>query len=115
MRLLLDRNMDARLGPLLAADVHDVAIVGIDVPAAAPDEAIVQVALLEHRIILTEDLGFGERIVRHGRPNPGVVLYRLKNVTLDERLTLTRRALLAAPQLRGRLIVVSSSGVRVRG
>jgi predicted nuclease of predicted toxin-antitoxin system len=114
VRLLLDHNLDVRLAPLLTREGHDVAIVGIDLPAATRDESIIEFALAEQRIILTEDLGFGERVVRHRSPNPGIVLYRLKDASLHERFALTTRALLAVPQLSGRLVVISSSGIRVR-
>lgn len=89
MRFPLDRNLDVRLGSLLVAEWHDDSIVGIDAPATTPDDTILQIALAERRNILTENRGFGERVIRHRSPNPGIILYRPKNASLQERFSLT--------------------------
>ena len=58
-RLLLDENVDARLGALLRERGHDVQAISVDHPAALRDQDVLAIALNERRILVTGDQDFG--------------------------------------------------------
>jgi predicted nuclease of predicted toxin-antitoxin system len=114
MRFLLDENADARLAGHLRGRGHDVTAVARDYPHALPDADVLALAVAEGRVLVTNDLDFGELIVRRRLPHAGVVLLRLRATDLA---TLTARldaALAAAALTAGRFVVVTEDAVRVR-
>ncbi len=87
MRFLLDEGLPYRLAAHLHALGHDVTAVGHDYPFSLADRAILDIATVERRIILTNDKDFGDLIFRDQLRHDGVILFRLGYVTLDERIT----------------------------
>ena len=47
-----------------------------EVAAGAPDDQVLERALNEKRVLVTEDRDFGELVYARGRPSTGVILVR---------------------------------------
>jgi|SRR2546426_4595879 len=75
MQFLADESCDFSVVRALRAAGHDVAAVA-EIAPRADDAAVVQMALSESRVLLTEDRDFGRLVYAEGRPSSGVVLIR---------------------------------------
>jgi predicted nuclease of predicted toxin-antitoxin system len=79
MRWLADECVSARLVELLRAAGHDVAYV-IEESPSTHDADVLEWALRDGRLVLTEDKDFGELIFgATAQPSFGVVLLRIPN------------------------------------
>jgi predicted nuclease of predicted toxin-antitoxin system len=83
MRILADENCDMLLVGRLRAAGHDVARV-VDQASGASDEAVLELAAAQDRILLTHDLDFG-LLSRSQQLPPSVVLIRLDPLTTQTR------------------------------
>jgi predicted nuclease of predicted toxin-antitoxin system len=76
MRLLVDENFPRAVIAALRGHGHDVASVW-EQARGAPDEAVLELAQKEYRIVVTFDKDFGELAYRRGLPAAcGIVLLR---------------------------------------
>src|SRR5438309_7618457 len=75
MRFLADESCDAIFVRVLRDAGHDVTAVA-DMAAAASDTVVIDLAMRESRILLTEDKDFGQLVYASGSPNRGVILLR---------------------------------------
>ncbi len=75
MRFLADESCDFRVVRALRAAGHDVTAV-IEATPGADDTVVIDIALREQRIFLTEDPDFGQLVYAAGRPTAGVILLR---------------------------------------
>jgi predicted nuclease of predicted toxin-antitoxin system len=69
-------------GPIIRAlreAGHDVVAI-VEVAKGATDEAVLDRALNEKRVLITEDRDFGELVYAHGRPSTGVILVRFQSL-----------------------------------
>ena len=72
-------------------------------------------ALSQDRVILTNDKDFGEIIFRGRRPHRGVVLFRLADQRVENRIAMTRMVVTEYGDLvTGAFTVVTERGVRIR-
>lgn len=83
MRISADENCDMLLVGRLRAAGHDVARV-VDQASGASDEAVLELAAAQDRILLTHDLDFG-LLSRSQQLPPSVVLIRLDPLTTQTR------------------------------
>jgi predicted nuclease of predicted toxin-antitoxin system len=77
MRFLLDQSTDARLTQFLREQGHDATRIGWGYPVGLADRAVLQLALTEQRILITDDRDFGELVFRLRQPHAGVIYLRL--------------------------------------
>ena len=77
LAFLADEDFPGPVYRALRAEGFDV-VRAQDIAIGRPDEEVLAHATAEKRVLLTRDLGFGERIVRDGLPARGVVLVRLR-------------------------------------
>ena len=82
MRFLVDECTGPVLAAWLRDQNHDVFSV-FDEARGMDDNDMIQKALEEHWILITNDKDFGNKVYRDGRLHQGVILLRLK----DERST----------------------------
>jgi predicted nuclease of predicted toxin-antitoxin system len=75
MRFLADESCDFRVVRALRAAGHNVTAV-IEVTPGAEDDAVMELAMREARIFLTEDRDFGRLVYAAARPPVGVILLR---------------------------------------
>jgi predicted nuclease of predicted toxin-antitoxin system len=75
MRFLADESCDFCVARALRDAGHDVVAV-IDVARGAEDSAVIDIAIRQQRIFVTEDRDFGQLLYAAGRPACGVILLR---------------------------------------
>lgn len=87
----------------------------IDLPPALPDDAVLAVARDEDRIVLTNDLDFGELVYRRALSSAGIILLRFRARSSAELVTLfTTYWPEIAPRAPGHFIVASNTRLRIR-
>lgn len=79
MRFLADESCDFRVVRALRAAGHDVMAV-VEVAPGAEDDAVIELAVREDRIFITEDRDFGQLIYAAAQPAPGVILVRFSSI-----------------------------------
>ena len=75
MRFLADEGCDFILVRTLRAAGHDVLAVS-EITFRAEDSEVIDLALREKRILLTEDKDFGQLVYAHGQKTLGVIFLR---------------------------------------
>ena len=75
MRFLADESCDHAVVRALRAAGFDVLAVA-DVTPRATDEAVIELAARDGRVLLTEDKDFGQLVYADARPSAGVILVR---------------------------------------
>src|SRR5690242_12920851 len=76
MRLLANENFPRAAVEALRADGHDVAWIRTDAPGIS-DDAVLDLARGEGRVLLTFDKDFGELVLKRGaRASHGIILFR---------------------------------------
>ena len=78
MRFLVDESTGAAVAEFLRGQGHDVVAVAEITPQAI-DQDILQSALADQRIVITNDKDFGDLVFRSGLAHAGVVLLRLRD------------------------------------
>ncbi len=117
MKLLLDENIEARLGPYLVSLGHDVRTVARDYAASLSDQEVLGLASTGGRVLVTSDVGdFGDLIFRQRQPHAGVILLRLGNIAWQDKANLLSPVLErhAADLEAGHFLVVEPDRTRVR-
>ena len=90
MRFLCDMGVSQRIVEWLRANGHDVVHLRDEGLHRLPDAAIFHKAFVEHRVVLTFDLDFGEILSASAGKLVSVILFRLHNTRAQhvlERLT----------------------------
>ncbi len=114
MRLLADENVSRPLIERLVAAGFDVAWVGT-ANSGASDEQVMEIALRESRILITEDRDFGEMIVRKRIEAPGVVLLELDRLSVTAEAEFAVRVIAKnAERLAGAFVVIEPGRIRIR-
>ena len=75
MRFLADESCDFAVVRALRAAGHDVVAIA-EVTPRAEDDAVIDLAVREERLLLTEDKDFGQLVYARGRRTAGVLLLR---------------------------------------
>ncbi len=116
MRFLLDMGISpVSAAFLLSRGVDAVHLAERALPCLS-DSAILDLARVEHRILVTHDLDFGELVAAAGTELPSVVTFRLRNMHPDHvnryllEILTHHQALLE----RGALMTVTEAHIRVR-
>jgi predicted nuclease of predicted toxin-antitoxin system len=94
VRLLADEGVDALTVARLRGDGHDVTYVAELAPGIT-DDAGLELANADDRVLLTTDKDFGELVFRLGRLPLGVLLLRLAGLEADARAEIVSRAVAA--------------------
>lgn len=115
IRVLVDESVEQSIIELLRS-------IGIDVLAASEwfpsvtDDVVLARAVIENRIILTNDKDFGYMIYRQKRKHKGVILLRFITQKTVEKVTYLKTVLSEFPlqMFRNKFGVISEKGVRIR-
>jgi predicted nuclease of predicted toxin-antitoxin system len=99
MNFLADESCSGSVVRALRDADHDVLAIAETAPGST-DEYVLERALNENRILLTEDLDFGNLVYAHGRRSAGVMLLRFDSHT---RLTKPPTVVEAVAKLGSRL------------
>ncbi|RMF27800.1 MAG: hypothetical protein D6759_17005 [Chloroflexi bacterium] len=113
MKFLVDECTGPAVARWLRTRQHDVFSV-YEEARGLSDERILQKAVEEHRILITNDKDFGEMIFREGKPHYGVVLLRLEDERASNKIRVLESLLdQFADQIAGNFIVVTETTVRI--
>ncbi|HXH15531.1 MAG TPA: DUF5615 family PIN-like protein [Sphingomonas sp.] len=74
MKLLLDVHIGTRLARMLTDAGHDVLRAAL-VHATAPDRELLELAVIERRIIITQDSDFSDLVYAWAAPPPPAIVY----------------------------------------
>ena len=113
MRFLADEGCDFAVVRALRATGHDVMAI-LEVSSQAEDDAIIDLAVHEQRILLTEDKDFGQLVYASARTTGGVILIRFPG---NARATLPKAVMdlveEKGEQLIGCFVVVQPGRIRI--
>lgn len=114
MRFLADENIHGGIIQWLRSQGHD-ALWATETLQGVDDDVLLQIAQQQERLLLTADLDFGELVFRERLTSHGVVLLRLEDLVVQERLARLHAvwAILEVHAL-GQFIVITEERVRVR-
>ncbi|WP_420147752.1 DUF5615 family PIN-like protein [Spirosoma sp.] len=113
MRFLADENFPITAFRILLETGYDIKHVAFEMPSVK-DTDVTDFAITENRIILTFDGDYGTLIFKFGYCPPGVVYFRLQNITPDEPAHIVMNFLKQAYPLEHMLTVVESDKIRQR-
>lgn len=113
MKFLLDESAEYRIAAFLRELGHDVTAIAHDYPASLTDHAVLVIAADEGRIVITNDLDFGDLVFRGERPHRGVILFRLPSGNTAEKIKALGDALLSHADQFDNFVVIDDHGVRV--
>ena len=114
MKFLVDECTGTSVVDCLRDEGHDVVAVA-EVMPQADDEQILERAVLEARILVTNDKDFGEMIYRSGQAHRGVVLLRLRDERSENKVWITKIVLARmGERLQNHYVVATEVGIRVR-
>jgi predicted nuclease of predicted toxin-antitoxin system len=116
MRLLADAHVSSRTVEFLRTLGHDVQRVVDVLPPASADEAIVELAASDSRIILTQDLDFSAIIALRGESFPSLISLRLSSSRVEHVNGVLERILpqVEAAVVAGSIVTVEDQRIRVR-
>ncbi|MEM7808057.1 MAG: DUF5615 family PIN-like protein [Planctomycetota bacterium] len=110
----MDENLPRTFSDWIVELGFDVVHGGESMPGA-DDDAVAAFCEEEQRVLLTEDLGFGERVVRGGFRPAGVILLRLDKLAAADKLArVIERWPEVQPRLSTQLVTIGESSVRFR-
>lgn len=116
MKFLLDQGLPRSTALLLRKNNVDVLHVGELGLASASDAKILELGLLEHRVVVTLDADFHALLALSGSSEPSVIRIRIEGLRADEHALLVAQVLSAchADLARGSMVTVTEKGIRVR-
>ena len=114
MRFIVDESTGAAVVEHLRSLGHDVFAVS-EIMRQAADPDILDLALNEGRILITNDKDFGELVYRSGQPHHGVLLLRLHNESSANRVRVVKSVLENyTDRLAGHFVVATETNVHIR-
>ena len=112
MRFLVDECTGPAVARWLKARHHEVFSV-YESARGLSDDAVIEKASVEDRVLITNDNDFGEKVYKERRPHKGVVLLRLDDERASNKIETLRRLLDEySEQLPDRFVVVTESRIR---
>ena len=114
MKFLLDVCASSRSLHAMLIDLgHDV-LLAVDIDPRSSDEALLDVALQEGRILVTEDKDFGELVFVRRLPHPSIV--RFIEMTVEDQMEAMRELIdhYSVEMQNGALLIVSKGRIRIR-
>ena len=112
MRFIVDECTGPKVARWLREQGHEVFSV-YDEARGIEDEIIIQKAVAENWILITNDKDFGEKVYKERRPHRGVVFLRLEDERAGNKIETLRQLLEAyADRLSDNFVVVTESRVR---
>jgi predicted nuclease of predicted toxin-antitoxin system len=114
MKFLADEGVDSSIVTGLRDLNFDVFYV-IEEVRSLDDEALLDIALKDERILITRDKDFGELVFRLHKAHSGVILIRLEGHTTEERGEIVCHMIQQyADQLPNAFTVIQKAIVRIR-
>ena len=113
MRFVADESCPGPVVRELIEVGHDVVVIA-QVSQGATDEEVLDRALKDNRVLITEDRDFGELVYAQRRSSAGVILLRFHNsVRRTKAATVVQAVSEMGPRLQGAFTVVEPGRVRI--
>ena len=113
MNFLADENCAGPVIRALRNAGHDVIAIA-EVAAGATDQQVLDRALNENRVLITEDRDFGNLVYAQSRPSAGVILLRFPaNTRQAKPATLVEAVAAVGSRLQNSFTVVEPGRVRI--
>lgn len=114
MKFLVDESTGIKISHFLSKLGYD-SISVTEKYLGSSDRSILKIAEVEKRIIITNDKDFGDLIFYHQLNSHGVVLLRLANESVQNKIKIIRILLdRYRNNLKGNFLVVTENGIRMR-
>ena len=114
LRFVVDESTGRAVSACLRNAGHDVVCVTESTPEAR-DSDILDMAVRDKRIVVTNDKDFGELVFRSGRHHVGILLLRLADESSENRVRLAALTVERyGAQLVGAFTVVTETAIRIR-
>jgi predicted nuclease of predicted toxin-antitoxin system len=114
VKFLLDERCDATIATVLQREGPDVSRVS-QIARGATDEEVVELALEQNRILLTEDKDFGQLVYAAGKETCGVLLFRFPAEEREEIVRKTIELVKAEKEkLQESFVVLEPGKIRIR-
>ena len=114
MRFLADEGVDRAIVEGVRDGGHDVRWIAEEVEGTK-DYVVLEVAVQEARIVMTEDKDFGELVYRQRLHHHGVVLVRIDGISNSEKARIVKRAIREHDaELPGAFTVIQHGTIRIR-
>ncbi|MEA3440854.1 MAG: DUF5615 family PIN-like protein [Chloroflexota bacterium] len=113
MRFIVDECTGPGVAKWLQKHGHEVFSI-YEQARGVEDDEIIEHAYVGNYILITNDKGFGEQIFREEKPHRGVILLRLDDERMNNKIAVIQRLLdRYSNQLENNFIVVSENKVRI--
>ena len=113
MNFLADESCAGHVIRALREAGHDVVAIA-EVAKGATDEQVLERALNEKRVLITEDRDFGELVYARGRSSGGVILVRFHSrARLAKPTTVVEAVAKLGPRLLDSFTVIEAGRVRI--
>jgi len=114
VRLLADEGIDAAIVARLRSNGHDVVYVA-ELSPGITDDAVLELANVDERILMTADKDFGELVFRLRRVAFGVLLVRLPGLPSASKASAVAQVIGEhGDEMAGAFTVLSAGLVRIR-
>jgi len=114
MKFLVDECVGTSVVTYLCDAGYD-AVAVVDVMPMADDKHILERAVSEDRIVVTNDKDFGELVYRSGWEHRGIILLRLRDERTANKIRMLDIVLTSVGErLQHHYVVVAETGIRVR-
>jgi len=116
MKFLLDVGISPELGRLLEEDGHEVRRITDYYSPRTADEDILEIARQEDETVITHDLDFGTLLAFSSHNRPSVIIFRIHHINAKNFHRLIRQHWndISEPLSIGAVVIIQSSGVRIR-
>jgi len=114
VRFLVDESTGRSVAAYLRREGHDVHTVTESQPGAA-DKAVLEQAVSEDRILITNDKDFGELVYRRRWEHRGILLLRLRDERSSNKVRMVKVVMTqVGDRLRDHYVVATEAGIRIR-
>jgi len=114
MKFLADENFEPHFVERLRNEGYEVIFLD-EYAAGISDEEILELAVKQDAVVITNDKDFGELDFRHGFESRGVVFLRLYDLPLSDRMRIVIEAIRSHEAvLKTSFTVISEDNIRIR-
>lgn len=105
MKFVTDENLGIQIPKYLRSLGFDVISV-IEIALGKPDPEVLKIANQENRILITLDKDFGELVFKYKLIHAGVILFRLKDESIENKKKVILKTLKLRESFKGKFIVI---------
>ena len=114
MKLVIDESVDYAIVKILKRNNYDVLSITESFPCIS-DDRVLEIAVQEKSLLLTEDKDFGELTFRLKKENYGIILIRLSGIPSSEKAEIALQAIQQnLEKMKHSFSVVESRKIRIR-